>query len=237
MRGEGWTSVGGLAPPLDTPLLPHLGWPSCRTLDHPGCSPCLPPAAPRALAVFPKEKKPPFHRRPHTGPESGGAEAALNFREMDHELVTFWVAANTSSIPGWPVSGFSSARLPSEQEGHGCSQRQVSLPRAHGNSAPHIPREPQRLAAPGTPALDIPADSGRAGMHPAPGQKIWACRGEGPNQGEHGGAEPPSLVGFVTLGTSLAVSGPQFSHGSKGNHHSAYLYHWADHQNEFHNKQ
>ena len=136
-RLEAWLHPGHTPPPPPASQLAVL-----QDLDHRGCSPCLPPAAPRALAAFPKEKKPPFHRRPHTGPESGGAEAALYCREMDHELVTFWVAANTSSIQGWPVSGFSNARLPSEQEGHGCSQRQVSLPRAHDKCAPHIPREP-----------------------------------------------------------------------------------------------
>ena len=142
--GQGWTSAGGLAPPWSHPSPPPTASQLAvlQDLDHRGCSPCLPPAAPCALAAFPKEKKPPLHRRPHTGPESGGAEAALYCREMDHELVTFWVAANTSSIPGWPVSGFSKARLPSEQEGHRCSQRQVSLPRAHDKCAPHIPREP-----------------------------------------------------------------------------------------------
>ena len=124
-----------------SPTIPHFGWPSCRTLDHRGCSPRLPPL--RHVPWQPSPRRRNLHSTdgPHR-PCKWGAEAALDFREMGHELVTFWAAANSSSIPGWRVSGFSNARLPSEQEGHGCSQRRVSLPWAHSNSAPHIPREP-----------------------------------------------------------------------------------------------
>ena len=101
--GEGRTLVGGPSPALDTPLLPHHPplWPALLQDPGPPWLPSLPaPTAPRALAAFPEEKKPPFHRRPTQALQAGGAEAALDFREMGHELVTFWVAANTSSIPG-----------------------------------------------------------------------------------------------------------------------------------------
>lgn len=80
---------------------------------------------------------------------------------MGHELVTCWVVANTSSIPGWHVQGaFRHSALIGAESTLMFPEIVLSAAGFLKNSVPHIPRGPsswQRLLA--ATAFDLLSDS------------------------------------------------------------------------------